>query len=193
MSDLPERDLDAVLDEIWRRLDRGAADKRSAFNTVYVSTLSEDGWPETRVVVLRRAEPSRRRLIYHSDRRAAKIGQIAADGRTSLTVWDPSAKLQLRVRGRSFVATDDPLADEEWTRSHEGSRAIYRVPEPPGRPLDDPAEGDGERGDITGRAHFAVVAVTASSLEWLHLRRGGHRRARFDFEDEGWRGRWIAP
>jgi hypothetical protein len=193
VTDLPDDDLDAVLEEIWRRLHRGAADKKSGFNAMYVGTKGERGWPETRTVILRRAEPSRRRLIYHSDRRAAKIAEIGADGRTSLLFWDPSAALQLRVWGQSYVLTDDPLAEEEWARSHEGSRAIYRVPQPPGRTLADPAEGDGERGDTDGRENFAVIPVTVMRFEWLHLRKGGHRRARFDAAGEGWHKRWIAP
>lgn len=193
MSELPDDDLDAVLDEIWRRLHRGAADKRAAFNTVHLGTLGERGWPEVRAVILRRAEPSKRRLIVHSDRRAAKIAQIEADGRASLLFWDPSAKLQLRVWGQAYVLADDPLADEEWARTHDGTRAIYRVPQPPGRVLADPVEGDGERGDTDGREHFVAIPVTVMRLEWLHLRPGGHRRARFDAGGEGWQKRWVAP
>ncbi|MEL7174391.1 MAG: pyridoxamine 5'-phosphate oxidase family protein, partial [Pseudomonadota bacterium] len=81
---LPEDDLDAVLDAAWTRLQRGAADKRSAFNTLQIATLGPQGWPEQRTVVLRRVEPSERRVTFHTDRRSAKAAEIESDGRVSL-------------------------------------------------------------------------------------------------------------
>ena len=45
---------------------------------------------------------------------------------------------------------------------------------------------------MPGRAHFAVVPVNVVRFEWLHLRRAGHRRARFDWQGR-WQGRWLVP
>jgi hypothetical protein len=163
-----------------------------AFNTLSVATLGPQGWPELRTVILRRVEPAERRVVFHTDRRSAKAGEIVADGRVSLLFWDPRAKLQLRLWGQARILTEDPLAEEEWRRLSLQSRRIYRTPQPPGRILPDPAQGDGAtEGD--GRGVFAAVPVTVMRLEWLHLRPGGHRRARFEPGAEGWQGRWLAP
>jgi hypothetical protein len=59
-----------------------------------------------------------------------------------------------------------------------------------------PAPGPGidpRSGDEAARRHFRVVACRADTLDWLLLDPAGHRRARFDFIDGGWRHRWITP
>ncbi|MEM9781750.1 MAG: pyridoxamine 5'-phosphate oxidase family protein [Pseudomonadota bacterium] len=189
---LPEDDLAAMIAAAWARLTRGAADKRAAFNAVSLSTLGAQGWPEMRSVILRRVDPDQRRLIVHTDRRSTKVGEIEADGRVSLLFWDPRAKLQLRVWGQAQVVTNEPLADEEWARLSPPGRRIYRVPLTPGRMIEGPEQADGSiEGD--GRDAFAVVPITVMRLDWLHLRSGGHRRARFDLGADGWQGRWLAP
>ncbi|MEM6489017.1 MAG: pyridoxamine 5'-phosphate oxidase family protein, partial [Pseudomonadota bacterium] len=189
---LPDADLNAMVAEAWRRLTRGAADKRSAFNTTTVGTMGAQGWPEMRTVVLRQADPSQRRLVFHTDRRSTKAGEIEADGRLSLLFWDPRAKLQLRVWGQARLLTEDPLVDDEWRRLAPGSRDIYRVPMTPGRLIDDPSVAEGTS-DGDGRDVFAVVPVTVMRIDWLHLRAENHRRARFDVGPDGWHGRWLAP
>ncbi|MEM6354652.1 MAG: pyridoxamine 5'-phosphate oxidase family protein [Pseudomonadota bacterium] len=189
---LPEDDLDAVVEAAWKRLERGAADKRSAFNTLQLATIGPQGWPEQRTVVLRRVETSERRVTFHTDRRSAKAAEIEADGRVSLLFWDPRAKLQLRLWGQARLLTEDPFAADEWERLTTPGRRIYRTPVPPGRSLRLPEEGDGLRED-DGRTVFAAVPVTVMRLEWLHLRTAGHRRARFEPAAEGWQGRWLGP
>ncbi|MEM7496416.1 MAG: pyridoxamine 5'-phosphate oxidase family protein [Pseudomonadota bacterium] len=189
---LPEDDLDAMIDAAWKRLERGAADKRAAFNTLQIATLGPQGWPEQRTVILRRVETAERRVTIHTDRRSAKAAEIEADGRVSLLFWDARAKLQLRLWGQARLLTDDPLTDEAWDRLTAHGRRIYRTPVPPGRTLRAPEDGDGLRDD-DGRSVFAAIPITVMRLEWLHLRTGGHRRARFEPAAEGWQGRWLGP
>ncbi|MEM6679604.1 MAG: pyridoxamine 5'-phosphate oxidase family protein [Pseudomonadota bacterium] len=189
---LPHDDLDAIASAAWARLVRGASDKRAAFNRPQLATLGAQGWPEQRTVVLRRVDPAERRLVIHTDRRSTKSGEIDADGRVSLLFWDPRALLQLRLWGQARLLTSDAIVEEEWTRLSELSRGIYRVPINPGRPITSPKDGDGQIAE-SGREVFAVISVTVMRFEWLHLRKGGHRRARFDLSAAGWEGRWLAP
>ncbi|MEM8623851.1 MAG: pyridoxamine 5'-phosphate oxidase family protein [Pseudomonadota bacterium] len=191
-ASLPEDDLDAMIEAAWARLVRGAADKRAAFNICQVASIGAQGWPEQRSVVLRRADPAERRIFFHTDRRSTKAAEIEADGRVSLHFWDPRARLQLRLWGQARLLTEDPLADEEWSRLTSHGRQIYRTPLPPGRTIRTAEEGDGAVEEI-GRAVFAAVPVNVMRLEWLHLRSAGHRRARFEPAAEGWQGRWLAP
>jgi hypothetical protein len=44
-----------------------------------------------------------------------------------------------------------------------------------------------------GFENFVAVTVTITSLDWLWLAHGGHRRAHFEQRDAGWHGRWLAP
>ncbi|MEO1275514.1 MAG: pyridoxamine 5'-phosphate oxidase family protein [Pseudomonadota bacterium] len=189
---LPDDDLGAIAEAAWTRLTRGAADKRAAFNVFQVATLGAQGWPEIRSVVLRGVDAVQRRILFHTDRRSTKAGEIEADGRLTALFWDPRAKLQLRLWGQARLLTEDPMAEEEWLRLTGPGREIYRNALTPGRAMAGAADGDARiEGD--GRHVFAAVPVTVMRFEWLHLRTAGHRRARFDTGAEGWTGRWIGP
>lgn len=196
-------DLDAALAEIWRRLARGAADRRSGFHTVQLATLGLDGAPRVRTVVLRGVEQSAGRLRVHTDRRSAKWAEIAAEPRVELHAYDARAKLQVRMRGRVLPQGEGPLADAAWAASSPGSRACYRAAQAPGATLDDPAEADPdparrtEAAPLDGRDRFAVLLLEAARVEWLWLAAGGHRRAVHERAagepGAGWVGRWLAP
>jgi hypothetical protein len=93
-------DLDATLGELWRRLARRVADRRSGFHTVQLASIGPDGMPWVRTVVLRGVEAAARRLRVHTDRRSAKFAEPAARPAVEVCAYDPRAKIQLRLRGR---------------------------------------------------------------------------------------------
>ena len=200
-------DLEASLAELWRQLGRGAADRRSAMHTVQLATTgADDGLPRVRTLVLRGVEPEQRRLRLHTDRRSRKVAELAVCPRVELCAYDPGAKIQVRARGSAEILVG-PAADAAWSASEPGSRICYGAPHAPGSLLDDPHDGDIPRAlpDLpesdkpadepaeSGRAHFAVLLITVSGLDWLYLAARGHRRASFDWVDGHWQGHWRAP
>lgn len=184
--------LDEVRQDTFRLLSRGVADRRSAFRSPALATVGADGWPEVRTVVLRAFDASARVLTVHSDLRAAKIGALKAGG-VALHVWDERAMVQLRMRGRATVVAGEP-ARADWAALHAGSRAAYTVALQPGTVIDDPVRADAERVDEGAAfANFAVVRMELSGFEWLHLAKGGHRRARFVWSGAAWSQDWLVP
>ena len=185
--------LQAVRDELFRLVARGVADRRSPFRTPTFGTPGLDGRPRLRTVVLRAFDPGLRRVVVHSDTRAAKVAELAANPRAMLHVWDDGRQVQVQMDG---IATRQPeeVARTEWGRLHAGSRATYCVRPAPGTPLDDPALADADRLDEGAAvANFAVIHLEVSGMEWLHLARDGHRRAAFTWVGDGWQGRWLVP
>lgn len=185
------QNLDDVLADAWRRLSRGVADRRSAFRSPALATVGPDGLPQVRTVVLRAFDPSRRVVTVHSDCRAGKIMALAAQPAVALHVWDAGAQIQLRLNGMAAVFTG-PAARGAWDRLHAGSRAAYTVAGQPGTRVADP-DGLERVSEVEGFARFAVIEITLSAVEWLHLAKDGHKRARFAWCEAEQTAEWLVP
>lgn len=188
-------DLDQTLAEIWRRLARGAVDRRSGFHAPALATVGADGRPEIRTVVLRRADPTSAKLFIHTDIRSAKTSEIVADPRVSVHFYDPSAKIQLRLAANASLHRGDAIAATAWERTQRMSRICYQIMVPPGSSIAHPADiaFDAEQ-TRDGAASFCVVALAVTAIEYLYLAAAGHRRARFAREPDGpFRGGWLVP
>lgn len=187
-------DLAETLAHAWASLSRGVADRRSAFHTIGVATIGRDGRPRLRTVVLRAVEPSAARLRFHTDARADKIAELAADPRIALHGYDPGGKLQIRVEGRAVVHVGDVVADAAWAASRPMSRDCYGTRPAPGTPVSAPdafALPADEAERAAGRPNFRAVIVAVETIETLYLARSGHRRARFDIRTG--EAVWLVP
>jgi hypothetical protein len=190
-------DLDATFDEVWARLARGVADRRSGFHTVTLATMDADG-PHARTVVLRGVERAMRTLRVHTDARSPKAGQLAGDPRVEVCAYDGRQKLQIRLRGLARVEDATPSADAAWRASAPGSRLCYRAAHAPGAAVDDPAAGDPSPAiraldSETGRPNFRAVLIEVTRIDWLYLAATGHRRAVYAWTGAEWDGGWRAP
>jgi pyridoxamine 5'-phosphate oxidase len=191
--------LEAVWDDAWSRLVRGAAQRNHAFHTCTLATVGEDG-ADARTVVLRDADRAAGLLRFHTDRRSAKLGQLLHDDRVCLLFYGDS--VQVRVRGIARVQLDGAEADAAWQGTHPMSRRCYLTSQAPGMPSAArtsglPAELDVGRPELatteSGRTQFAVVVVEAQAIDWLHLAASGQSRAGFSRTTDGWMSTWLVP
>jgi pyridoxamine 5'-phosphate oxidase len=194
--------LDAVLADIWMRLVRGGADRRSAFHTPVVASLDAGGMPQQRVMVLRKCIESDATMRFHTDLRSAKVSEIGDSARVSVLGYDAAAKIQIRAGGRAIVSDAGEVADAAWVASSPSSRRCYLTRYAPGSSTDKPISGlpaslesrvPVRSETEAGRANFAVLMITLDTLEWLYLAHDGHVRARFVQEEGAWKGQWLIP
>lgn len=178
---------DALLDDLWQRLDRGVADRTSAGRVLTLASADAEHGVTVRNVILRGARRATAELELHSDTRAAKIAQIAADPRVCLLFWDARAQVQARMQGRARVLTG-AATDDRWARIPEMGRRVYGGAPPPGTPIVTPDAHD----PTPSQDAFAMVLVTLHQVDILHLGTPRHLRARFAAA-QGWAGQWIAP
>lgn len=165
-------DPSALLAELWRKLGRATADRRSPWRTPAVATQSEWG-PEGRTVVLREVDSAQRRLCFHTDARSDKPTQLERCPRLTWLFWDARAQVQLRVHASVRLHRGDDVARTEWRKLSPAARALYETSGAPGAP----------RGDETHVTDpFLWVATTALDFDWLWLTRPEHVRFRFDLE-----------
>ena len=195
---LPDDDLDAIAGFAWAELAIAADDGESQFRHAQLATTGPQGWPQSRTVILRHADPDRREVGFHTDRRSAKVAEFAADPSVAIVAYDRPRGLQLRLWGQAELHVDDGRAEETWAALYPPLRTPYRACFAPGLPLDapttaDPTEAARNPADPdAGFENFAFVAIRVIRLEWLHLRSSGHRRARFEWNGR-WEGHWLAP
>lgn len=141
--------------------------------------------------MLREANRGEHTLACHTDYRAPKFAELSQRPRAAWMFYDPPSKLQLRASGSVTLHHCDELAGQRWEASATRSRACYQAASGPGAPID---PGAPQSTDVVqGFDQFVVVRCRLDRLDWLYLRGKGHWRAHFDWHENDWQGRWIAP
>lgn len=178
--------LDGLLAQVWQRLVRGVNDRHAPARHPTFATVSPDGWPEARTVVLRAADKADAMVEIHTDLHSAKVTALRANPHAALHVWDASAHLQIRLAASVTILSGDQVA-AVWAKVPDPSRQSYGTSPAPGQPIatalayDKPADP----------ASFAVLRCVVHSMDVVHLG-PQHRRAAFT-RAGGWAGQWLAP
>jgi pyridoxamine 5'-phosphate oxidase len=98
-------DLAGLHSEVWLRLTRGVHDRHAPARHPTLATVSPDGRPQARTVVLRAADKAAGTLDIHTDLRSAKVADLRATPFAALHVWDAAAHLQLRLEAQFTLLT----------------------------------------------------------------------------------------
>jgi len=193
--------LHGILNEVWTMLKRGVTHSNDPFHWPVLGTTGKDGC-HLRTVILRRFILPDRILVCYSDARATKAQDIGHDSKVGWLFYHPEKKVQLRISGQAKCHTDDQFADDQWAATKITSRLDYSTTHPPGTSIDKPSSGlpdyllekiptllDGER----SRKNFMAISCRIDSIDWLMLGALGHRRARFDWDENGLSATWLIP
>ena len=114
-------DLAPLHAEVWQHLTRGVHDRHAPARHPTLATVSPDGRPQARTVVLRAADKVAGTLDIHTDLRSAKVMDLRASPFAALHVWDTSAHLQLRIEACVTILTGHDVATT-WQGVPEASR-----------------------------------------------------------------------
>lgn len=197
-------DLDLSFAKAWDVIEPGASVRTSPAHTPVVGTVDEQGHPQLRIMVLREASRTRRLLRFHTDARTAKTIEVGKDKRTSVLMYDPVEKLQLRLNGNAWIERSGETVDAAWRESTTFARRCYMAEAAPGLVADRPLSGlpawiegrQPEEADLVdARQNFALLWFEAGAIEFLYLANSGHRRAKWvwNADTEQWSGSWLVP
>ena len=141
MMDIWEKPIShgEILKRIWKNLDLGTLQRKHPFHLPVFGTIC-DREPSLRVVVLRRFWRRPPALAFHSHIGSPKINQIRSNPNVYWLFYHPENKLQIRIKGRAEIHTDDELAEEQWLATELFSRRCY-VGEPPTQESKKPTSG----------------------------------------------------
>ena len=90
-------DLTASCAYGWSMLERGVKDRKCAFHTPSIATISATGSPTIRTVVLRGCATEDKILRFHTDTRSGKIAELKDNPLAAMHFYDAGAKIQLRL------------------------------------------------------------------------------------------------
>jgi pyridoxamine 5'-phosphate oxidase len=191
--------LTEIQNKYWSMLNDAVTNRSSQFRIpVFMCTHQEE--IDGRIVVLRKSDRENNLLQFHTDLRSMKVEIIKKNNKASLLFYDKEEKIQLRVKVDCEINNQNSTTEESWKKTQHISRRCYLTDSPPGTISDDPTSGmisKLEDFDYSmdqseeGYKNFTVIRCKIKSIEWLYLAAKGHRRAKFDLENN--KDTWLVP
>tara|TARA_B100000242_G_C42998998_1_gene464063 strand:- start:501 stop:1109 length:609 start_codon:yes stop_codon:yes gene_type:complete len=185
--------------KIWELLNTAVNERSSEFRTP-VFICGDDKDLDGRVVVLRKADKDKNFIQFHSDIRSSKIKKIKKNPNCSILFYGKEEKIQLRLSISCEVNYQNEITKESWEKTGHVSRKCYLVSNAPGTVSSTPTSGLNSNFDNfkftkqeseSGYKNFCVIRCKIKNIEWLYLAAKGHRRAKFDFENN--KKMWLVP
>tara|TARA_B100000427_G_scaffold195278_1_gene162337 strand:- start:77 stop:676 length:600 start_codon:yes stop_codon:yes gene_type:complete len=191
--------LEEIKNKYWSMLDDAVTNRSSPFR-IPVFMCAHQGEIDGRIVVLRKSDRSNSLLQFHTDFRSPKVDILKKNNKASLLFYDKEEKIQLRVKVDCEINNQNSTTEESWKKTQHISRRCYLTDSPPGTASENPTSGmisKLEDFDYTieqseeGYENFTVIKCKIKSIEWLYLAAKGHRRARFEVDNN--KEYWLVP
>jgi pyridoxamine 5'-phosphate oxidase len=171
-----------IRQRIWIELSRATQDRHHDWRTPVLASITSQGLPDARTVVLREADANTTQLRFYADGRSPKVAQLDSRPDATLVFWSKPLNWQLRVRVSVTPHLSGPLVDSVWARvSQSAAAGDYLTLSAPGTPLSAPAPAAVPQGH-----HLVVLNAEVLDIDWLELGRGGHRRAKLGADTWDW-------
>ena len=192
-------DFSEIIKKIWLMLDDAITNRSSQFRTptfICGDQLDFDG----RIVVLRKSDQRNNLLQFHSDIRSDKIEKLKKNSKAAMLFYDKEEKIQVRLKVDCTINHENDVTKDSWSKTQHISRKCYLVDNGPGSETEIPTSGlkpELDNFDYTkeqseeGYRNFTVIQCEVKLIEWLYLAAKGHRRARFNLENN--KNTWLIP
>ena len=192
-------DFKEIKKKIWSMLDDAVTNRSSQFRIpVFICGDQKDF--DGRIVVLRKSDQSKNLVQFHSDIRSDKIPKLKNNKNASMLFYDKEEKIQVRLKVECIINHDNEITKESWSKTGHISRKCYLVDNGPGTESPTPTSGlkpELDNFEFTmeqseeGYKNFTVIQCKIKSMEWLYLAAKGHRRARFEIDNN--KEYWLVP
>ena len=192
-------DFKEIKKKIWLTLDDAVTNRSSQFR-IPTFICGDQSDFDGRIVVLRKSIQKDNTVQFHSDIRSDKIEKLKKNPRAAMLFYDKDEKIQVRLKVECLVNHNNEITKESWSKTQHISRKCYLVDNGPGSESKTPTSGlkpELDNFEFTmeqseeGYKNFTVIQCKIKSIEWLYLAAKGHRRARFDLENN--RNTWLVP
>ena len=192
-------DFNEIKKKIWLMLDDAISNRASQFR-IPTFICGDQSDFDGRIVVLRKSDQHKNTVQFHSDIRSDKIEKLKKNPKAAMLFYDKEEKIQVRLKIECVVNHNNDITEESWSKTQHISRKCYLVDNGPGSESEIPTSGlkpELDNFDYTkeqseeGYKNFTVIQCKIKFIEWLYLAAKGHRRARFDLENNI--DTWLVP
>ncbi len=158
------------------------------FRYFTLATSSINGTPRLRTLVLRELDEQLNLTIY-TDKRSKKITHINEHNIVSLLFLDTERLIQLSIRAKAEIVTNDSTLKNIWEQVPQKSRKEYTTKLAPGEEIKNP-----EKVDFLEEKHFfTAIKLIPNKIEYLRLNRPNHTRVLYKKESGEWKGTYLVP
>ena len=192
-------DLKEIKKKIWSMLDDAVTNRGSQFRIPTFICGDQSNF-DGRIVVLRKSDQQNNMIQFHSDIRSDKIEKLKNNKNAVMLFYDKKEKIQLRIKVECIVHHNNETTKESWSKTGHMSRKCYLVDNGPGTISPSPTSGlkpEFDNFEFTleqseeGYKNFTVIQCKIKSFEWLYLAAQGHRRAKFELDNN--KEYWLVP
>ena len=192
-------DFKEIKKKIWSMINDAVTNRNSQFRIpVFICGDQKDF--DGRIVVLRKSDQSNNLVQFHSDIRSEKIIKLKNNKNASMLFYDKEEKIQVRLKVECTINHDNEITKESWSKTGHISRKCYLVENGTGTESPNPTSGlkpELDNFEFTmeqseeGYKNFTVIQCKIKTIEWLYLAAKGHRRARFEVNNN--KEYWLVP
>ena len=181
--------LENVRENISYNLSEGVTNRRSDFRTF--TLCSHGDYPSGRTVVLRGYDSLNNIITFHTNSHAQKINDINKCPHVSCIFYSKSLKIQIRCFGDALINHKNYRTITSWNKMNDMSKECYFQDPPPGNQIKD--YNTFSKNITSGESdYFCVIDVKIQKIDWLFLKREGHRRANIFFNNKE-NDSWVSP
>ena len=177
--------LNTILKDAKKQLSSALVHKKHSFRYFTLTTLSFDGRPHSRTVVLRGFDPEKFIFSIYTDSRSEKIKELNNDSRAEFLFYDRKQLLQLAVKVNLI---DIIPSEEKFYDLPDSYKKDYCVIQEPGTHIKGPEEVDYD----FDKGYLIELNFKALQIEYLKLKRPNHLRAKFQI-NKNWEGVFMTP
>ena len=202
MSISTKENTKEIFEDIKRNLTRGVKDRKHNFHTPVFCNVNSDGEIQSRVVVLRKFDPIKMILNFHTDFRSPKAADLEKNNNSLFIFYDHKLKIQLRIKTLSTLNNQNEAAKEMWSKTRLLSRKCYLTTKRPSSFTSYPEDGIPKhllgkepnfKESEEGFKNFTVIENKVCEIDWLYLEISGHRRLKLTFKNLEPSFQWLIP
>lgn len=175
------------LSQLWTAIQKEVSSRRSSLWTPTVATA--DAYvPKQRTMVLRELPPYN--LIFFTDRRSNKCGEIDKNESISVHSYNPRAKTQIQFSGTGLLTTDHPKF-EQWRLKGLKRAQDYATINQPGSTCS--SYTDIQYNLDLASTNFTLLIIKVNNIELLRLGNPHERCQWTRLQDDRWHKEWLVP